>query len=388
MVKNKSIIYVNYSPYENSGKILDYLLENFENVFLFSLEFHDIGKKAKYNKLFVYVNKKVIQEYSLVRFPSTKRFLFIVLPLISIVNLIQIIFYIIFLNMKYGKISFYFTVNGFTAWIGSIAKKFKLVDKTIFWVWDYYPPQHEDKAIMVMRKIYLFFDKVSLRSDKVVFINNKILELRKKTGILPKDKKFLVIPIGTDSFIDLHRQTSKDVVMGFIGVVKKSQGLGEIFNNAESILKNYPNARFEVVGSGPDLDYFKSAAKKSSLPTVFHGYLEGETFNEVLKNCSIGVATYIPDPSNVSHFGDPGKVKRYLSLGLPVIITDIFEFAKEVENNKAGVIIHHGKAGEVTRAIKEIMTDYNSFSKNALALAKKYSYKKIYPAMFDFTQSV
>ena len=46
MKKFNSIIYVNYSPYENSGKILDYLLENFKYVFLFTLGFHNIKKKA------------------------------------------------------------------------------------------------------------------------------------------------------------------------------------------------------------------------------------------------------------------------------------------------------------------------------------------------------
>lgn len=384
MKKNRSIIYVNYSPYENSGKILDFLLENFEYVFLFSLGFHSLKEKQKTHKLFVYHNGKLKEEQSLFRLPDTKRLLLFVLPFISLLNFIQIIWKIVRIKNKYGKIDVYFTVNGFTAWIGNMAKKIKLVDKTVFWVWDYYPPQHENKIISLMRRIYRLFDEVSLKSDKLIFINNRILELRRSTELLPKDKKFSIIPIGTDSFSDT-KKSSKEVIIGFIGVIKKSQGLSDVFNNANSIIKTFPNAKFEIIGSGPDDDYFKKIAKNSNLPTTFHGYLEGESFNDVLKKCTIGVATYLPDSSNVSHFGDPGKVKRYLALGMPVIITDVFEFAKEIEKNKAGVIIKSGKSDEFANALKEIMDNHSMYSSNALNLAKKYYYKKIYPEMFDFS---
>jgi hypothetical protein len=60
-----SVVYVNYSPYENSGKILDYLLENFEYVFLFSIAFHPLGKKQKTNKISIFKKGKIIKESSM-----------------------------------------------------------------------------------------------------------------------------------------------------------------------------------------------------------------------------------------------------------------------------------------------------------------------------------
>lgn len=383
-IKFKSIIYVNYSPYENSGKILDFLLENFEYVFLFSLGFHNITEKRKLNRLFIYHRGKLKKEYPILQLPVPQRLVFFLLPLRSLITLIQILLYSYILKRDYGKAGIYFTVNGFTAWIGNIIKKIGLVNKTVFWVWDYYPPTHKDKIIVLMRRIYLYFDRVSLRSDKVTFINNRILNLRRKSGILPKDTSFPIIPIGTDDFVNIKRNNTTSVTIGFIGVLKKSQGLDEIFDDAESLIKKFPEAKFEVIGSGPDEEYFKLKSLHSPIQTTFHGYLEGESFNNVLKKCTIGVATYLPDPSNVSHFGDPGKVKRYLSLGLPVIITDIFEFSKEIETRKAGVIIKYGKSNELTNAIQKIMSNYKLYQKNALNLAKKYYYKKIYPNIFKF----
>lgn len=377
----KSVIYVNYSPYENSGKILDFLVENFEKVFLFSLGFHMLGNKKHYNRLLIYVNGKLREQKSLIQIPIGKKFIFFLLPLKSLITFVQILTYSFWLKNKYGKVNFYFTVNAFTAWIGTLTKKMGFVNKTIFWVWDYYPPFHENKIIRLMRYVYWQFDKISSHSDYVAYVNQRLIDLRKAMGVLPKNAKFPIIPIGTDKF-DVKLQTKNDVVFGFIGVLKKSHGLDIIFNNAQEIMKNFPNARFEVIGSGPDEVYFKRRAKNSSIPTKFYGYLEGETFNEVLKKCSIGIAAYVPDKSNVSHYGDPGKIKRYLSLGIPAILTNVIGFSKEVENARAGVIVDYDNSPAFINAIKRIMSNYTEYSENALKLSSRFYYKDIYPSMF------
>ncbi len=384
MKKTKSIIYVNYSPYENSGKILDFLLESFESVFLFTLEFHSMNKDKKYNKLSIFRKGKLNKEYNFIQLPVPSKLIFILLPLRSLINLLQILTYSFKLQKEFGKIDVYFSVNAFTVWIGLILRKLGVVDKTVFWVWDYYPPSHKSLVITIIRRIYWYFDKWATKSsDKVAFVNRRLLELRKKINIVDKDAVYSIVPIGTEIF-QVKFNSPKEVTLGFIGVIKRSHGLDAIFDNAEHLISTFPNARFEVVGSGPDMDYFKDQASKSSLPVHFYGYLEGESFNEVLRKCNIGVATYQPDPSNVSYYGDAGKVKRYLSLGMPVLITEVFEFSKEVELNKAGVIVSYENSRTLIDGIKEIMADYKNYQRNALLLGRKYYYKKIYPEMFEF----
>lgn len=383
MQKVKSIIYVNYSPYENSGKILDFLLENFEYVFLFSIGFYNLKNKKKYNNLVIYHNKEIQGQHLLFQLPVTPRSIFFLLPLRSIIAIFQIILYGFWLKNKYGKIDIYFTVNAFTAWIGMLLKKIGIVRKTVFWVWDYYPPVHKDKIIMLMRNIYWLFDRLS-SSDRVVFVNKLLIDLRKDLGVLPKEGNYPIVSIGTDKFTNLPKKDKKQPIFGFIGVLKKSQGFGIVFDNAREILKEFSNAKYEIIGSGPDEETYKNIAKKSLIPTRFYGYLDGETFNKVLSKCTIGIATYVPDPSNVSHFGDPGKIKRYLSLGIPVIATDVFEFSEEISKSKAGIIIKHNKVVDFIKALREIMADYGNYSKNALKLSSKFYYKKIYPDLFDF----
>src|SRR3989344_4259945 len=178
MKKQKNIIYVNYSPYENAGKILDFLLEKFDFVFLFSIGFHNLKNKKGYNNLLIYKNGQLIKDYLLFQLPISSKLTFLLLPLRSLIILIQIFMYSFWLKFKYGKGDF-FSVNAFTSWIGLLLKKVGIVDQTIFWVWDYYPPNHNNRIVKIMRSIYWQFDKISSHSDRVVFLSKKLIDLRK-----------------------------------------------------------------------------------------------------------------------------------------------------------------------------------------------------------------
>lgn len=383
MVRNKkTIIYVNYAPYENSGKILDYLLDNFENVCLFSLGFHNLNNKRVYNQLIIYKNGKERKKQNFFQFPISTKHVHAFIPFRSVLTFFEIIAYSFWLKQKFKKIDIYFTVNAFTAFIGKILKSAGIVDKTIFWVWDYYPPIHENKLVMLMRYVYWQFDKISSHSDVVAFVNNRLLKLRKEIGIYEESAQFPIVPIGTDNLTPVKKKPLKPLVFGFIGVLKKTQGVEIIFKNSDKLLKEFGNINYEIIGSGPDESLFKKMAKKSKISARFYGFLDGESFNEVLGKTLIGIATYTPEPGNVSQYGDPGKIKRYLSLGIPVITTDLVEISEEINRSKAGVVIAYNNEQDLIEGVKKILNNYSTYSRNAYNLSRKYYYKKIYPEMF------
>ncbi|MCL5795032.1 MAG: glycosyltransferase [Patescibacteria group bacterium] len=381
---NNNIVYTNYSPYENSGKILDYLKDNFSYVFHFSIGFHNLTNKRNSSKLIIFKDGQLIESHELFQLTIPQSLNFLLLPLRSIVNFVVIVGQIISLKIKYDQIDYYFTVNAFIAWIGLILRRLKIVKKTIFWVWDYYPPVHPSKVVMLMRYIYWQFDRASSYSDRVVFVNTRLLSLRKDLGVYGPDAKFPIVRIGTDYFPYTPRKKPTNIKYGFIGVLKKDQGPGVVFDYSPLLFKSFKNFTYDIIGSGPDEDYLKSQAQKTGVKAKFYGYLEGESFNQVLQKCTIGIATYIPDPSHVSHYGDPGKIKRYICLGLPIISTNVLEFSQEVEKAKAGIIIDHNDPEAFVKATRKIMSNYSFYSRNAYKLSQKYYYKKIYPEIFDF----
>lgn len=384
MLMNKTIIYVNFSPYENAGRILDYLLENFENILLFSFNFHKLGKGQEPSKLKIFKKGELKKEYALYQMFVPRSLGFFFLPLRSFIIFLQILRHTLRLKKDYDNYHIYFTVNAFTAWVGNILKKLGLVEKTIFWVWDYYPPLHEDKIVMFMRWLYWQFDKIGTSSDRVVFLNKRLESLRKDIGILPKKANYPIVSIGTKPIVGIKRSKyQRTVTLGFLGVLKKSQGLDLIFNNARGIHQLFPNLKLQIIGSGPDKAYFKRKAKKNPIPTVFHGFLPTEKqVKKVLSGCDIGLAPFIPEEGNVSYYGDPSKIKVYLSYGLPVITTDVYIFSREIAKEKAGVIIDYYQPEGVIKAISEILGNYEQYQKRAVKLAKKFYYKEIYPEIF------
>ncbi len=381
----KTIIYLNYSPYENSGKILDYLLENFENVCLFSIGFYNLENKKNYNNLSIYKNGILIKTYSLFQIPISSHLVYLLIPVRSVITFIEIFVYSYWLSKKYKRIDAYFTANAFTAWVGMLLKKAGVVKKTVFWVWDYYPPIHESKSVMLMRYVYWQFDKVSSHSDVVAFVNKRLLNLRKDMGIYKNNVKYPIVPIGADKIVLSKNREIKNrkPVFGFIGVLKKTQGVDIVFDNATRLIREFGSVKYEIVGSGPDEIYFKARAKKSKINTKFYGYLEGDSFNDVLRECTIGIATYTSDAGNVSQYGDPGKIKRYLSLGIPIITTDLIEFAEEIERSGAGIVVDYNNGEAFIEAVNKIMKNQGVYSKNAYKLSQKFYYRKIYPKMFD-----
>ena len=312
-------------------------------------------------------------------------YVFILLPLRSVINLFQILWQCIKLRKEYGNLDIYFTMNGFAAWIGLLLRKFGMVDKTIYWVCDYYPLIHKDKAIQAIRWLYWQFEKRTTASDKLTFHNNRIADVWKKNKLLPKDYKATLIPVGTARILGNFTKSNnkKRIRFCFLGVLKKSMGLDYIFDSAELLSKTFPEIVVEIIGPGPDEKYFKKRAKNTPLQFNFYGYLSEDKIDKIISRSSIGIAPYMPDPSNVSYYADSAKMKKYISLGLPVIATKIHEFAEEVERSHAGIMVHYGDSKQLIEAVYKVNSSYSTMRRNVRKLNNKYYYRNIYPKMFD-----
>lgn len=383
-INKKTIIYINFSPYENTGKILDYIIKNFESILLFSFSFHKLKGNKKGNTLSLYKKGKIIKQYRLHTIPTHASLIFFTLPLRSLIIFIQVLWYTFWLKKEYGTFEILFTVNAFTAWTGNILKSLGLVKKTIFWVWDYYPPKNKDKMIALIRWLYWFFDKSATKNtDHVIFLNARLIDLRKKIGIIKKTNSYPIVPIGVlPKKIVSEKKASK--ILGFIGVLKETQGLDLIIDSFKSLQEIYPEIKLEIIGSGPDENYFRAKAKSISNKIIFRGLIleENNQLEKIISNWSIGLAPYVPGEGNVSYFGDPSKIKLYLGQNLPIITTDVFFSSKEIEKSRAGIIIPYKKESLI-KAINNVFEKRKWYEENSNILAKQYDYKKLYKKLFE-----
>lgn len=375
--QRKVIMYVNFSPYTNAGHFLQYLTDSFETVIVVTFIFYPLGNMQDHAHVVIYKNGKIQKTLPIFQLSVPRSLIFFLLPLRSIFFLIQLLYYSARFKQSFGRIHFFLTVNAFTAWCGNVMKLFGLVDNTIYWVWDYYPPIHNHLVISIMRMFYRWFDAWGITyANRVAFLNARI----KERHTIRLEQKGNIVPIGTTSRHISHRAIHTPLQIMFFGVVKRSQGLDLVFN----ALEKSPKKTFDlhIVGSGPDIFLYQEWAKKLKQTIIFHGYIPSEKIiDTILLSGDIGLAPYMPDPSNISYYTDPSKIKRYISVGLPVITTNVCSIAEEIEKTNTGIVIPYTSDDLIT-AIYTIKKSYKKYTRGAYSFAKQFNYLSVYPRLF------
>lgn len=383
--RNDSVLYINFSPYENAGNILDYLRLHFNLVCLFSLNFHKLGALGEGSSISIYKNGKLVGSKRLFTIIIPHGLVFLFLPIRSVIIFSQIMYHTYLLTRRYGPFTYVLSVNAFTTWIANILRSLGAVHKTVFWVWDYYPTAGTNLLVAFMRWVYLFFDKHATRhSDRVVFLNKRLVDVRVRIGLYPPNTHVTIVPIGTNPVVRLAKLTRGRWKFAFLGVVKESQGL-EIFLHAYAKIKNRIGpVELHVVGSGPKKEYLQKQSSRLGIRATFYGYVKKESeINDIISHCHIGLAPYVPGESNVSYYTDPSKIKMYLSLGLPVVTTNICLLAEELTKARAGVVFNYGNTDSFVRAVERVFTNHSQYRKGALRLAQQYDYRSLYKEIFE-----
>lgn len=382
MKQKKSIVYINFAPYDNAGRILDYIIDNYSFVLHFSYD-HLRLKKGRRSKLTVYKDKKLILEKKLIWLRTLPILLFPSLPFVAFFIFIQSFFYIAKYRYTHGKFDLYLSVNAYTAWFGNLFQDLGLVKKTVFWVWDYFPVNHPDIRLRAARWIYWRLDKPALVfSDKVVFLNSNLLQARKQYDNSFTGKTYKTIPIGTNPTQKKINYQKKSFYIGHMGMLKSGQGLDLLFDSLPELIELFPSLQVEIIGSGPEESYFKKRARKFTKHVKFYGFIEkDDEVDRLIRRWSIGIATYKPEPWSEHYWTDPSKIKAYINQGTPVITTNVPDFSKEVSSFKAGKVIDYNKEALI-KAIKNLRLHNTFYSKNAYKLAQKYNYQNLYPKLF------
>lgn len=378
----KGIIYANFAPYDNAGNILDFLVNNFLFVAHFSFQFHNLSNKAQENVLTIYKKGGQAYRISFFNLQVPESLLYIFLPITGSLFLIQLMWFIFLLRIRGNKFDYFFSVNALTAWLGNLLRSVGVVKETLYWVWDYYPLKAQSLQEKIMRYLYWYLDtSSSKKSTNTFFLHLKLKELRGKISGDKRILKNLIIPIGT-SILNVNIKPKDTPIIGYLGVIKKNQGINILFTSLPKLLKYYPNLKVEIIGSGPEEKALMKKAKYFGNKITFYGYLESLTeIQNIMSRWSLGIATYLPQSDNPAFFTDPSKIKTYLSVGVPVISTNVTPFSQEISRSAAGVIIDYS-ANEFIKAVRKILNSQLKFSRNSLKLAKKYDYRKIYKKFF------
>lgn len=383
----ESCLYVNYAPYGNSGHILDYLRESFDALVYISFIFHPVSRK---NVVEIYKHRKLIKTISMPALIVGRNHVHYFAPLLSMIHAMMLFGIIIYVIIKFGiRPKIFLATNAFLIWLGVIFRSISFVERVIFWVWDYYPVPDAGAYKRIFYGLYWILDKCCMRkSDFLWLISSRLRKMHKELGFLVPQNKYLVVPLGMKAIDRAIIPGVQQNTFGFIGVLKKSQGVEMILSSLSELASKISDLRVEIIGSGPDMQYFKAMADRNSEGhrIIFHGFINNPVeLQRRIASWGAAAALYIPWDKTLSAYADPNKVKLCIECGTPVIITKVPEIAEEICRRGAGIAIEYN-TGELVKALIRILSENNKFRENARKISQEYNYEKIYDDVFNLTR--
>ena len=274
--------------------------------------------------------------------------------------------------------------NRLNAFVGIWLKKVGKISKVVYFSPDWVDDRFGKNNIL--NHMYQWMDYFCILHADITWNSSTVMDIdpmmqKRLDHHYPKRfiKKQIQVPDGTDAFPYINLQDVNPFRMGFIGHLRTGMGAEMIIKTYLKIKKDIPQLSCVIIGSGPEEERLREMAENTDIE--FTGYM-GDISNvyKTLSSCAIALAPYQDVKDNMSLYTDPGKVKVYLSVSLPVIITKVPQIAYEIHQKKAGIAINDNE-DEYIRAVIQLLSDQKTleqYRQNAYNLSKKYSWDHIF----------
>lgn len=284
------------------------------------------------------------------------------------------------------KIDLFIGVDNLNALTGVIMKVFGKVDKVAYYVID-----HMDRRFKnpVINWFYETVDSIACSGSDYVWSLSDRIAAAKTTKFKLKAEKSLVVPVGieldrVDSFTVEEKTAKKSLIL--MSMLDETKGVQLLIEAMQDIIKEVPDAKLLIIGTGPYEDSLKEQAKRLKLEesVKFLGLMDHDALFKFISHERVSVAPYMDDPNNYTYYADPTKPKEYLGCGLPVVITDVPWIAGEIAKRPMGIVCKYRREELAAACVKLLKDDefYKICLKNALEYASTLSWDVIYDKAF------
>ncbi len=245
-----------------------------------------------------------------------------------------------------------------------------------YWIGDYFPG--DGVIIKAFERVKKFYnDHVSYAfylSDTInKIMNDRVLNTNTRKTVM----------WGVEASKIKRKLKDKTLSLLFVGLIKDSQGL-EFFYDFLKVNKGYS---INILGLCDDNLYktHQKIIKKYGLEKQVYfpnKFFSDEELVGFSKTCHVGIALYNIDKSNPAYYTDPGKVKTYTELGLPVIMSNTSAIAQYIEKFHAGEVISR-RFDSIEIALNKIKKDYKKYLKGVDNFNVYFDYKNYYKEKFS-----
>lgn len=244
----------------------------------------------------------------------------------------------------------------------------------VYWIGDYFPSR--SLVIRAFERVKKFYhDRVDFRCYLSDAIN------RVMNGTVRNEPSRRTIAWGLRIYPGCEIDRSGLRQLLFVGLLRNGQGIDAVLD----FIAANPGYQLAIIGeaaAGYDREVRRFIDERKIGDRVFFPnrfYAQDELLAEAKKSFA-GIALYDVSADNFTHYADPGKVKAYIEMGLPVIMTRISDVVKKIEEFHAGEIVDSVK--DVGEAACRIVADGESCRRGVLAMAAHFDYERYYAESF------
>lgn len=173
------------------------------------------------------------------------------------------------------------------------------------------------------------------------------------------------------------------VVIGYVGTFAKWHGIEELINASQSVLREFSNVRFLMVG--PYYEYAEDEVRSRGISKAyfFTGAVPYSDVPKYVNASDILVAPYNPEKSELRKkygIGSPLKVFEYMACEKPVIATNLEPIMEVIQNGKTGILVPPGESQTLAKALINLIRDADFAVKIGKAareeVVERYSWDK------------
>jgi len=240
----------------------------------------------------------------------------------------------------------------------------------------------------IQRKIEKMISTSSLRKASRVLVSNEPTKEIMKSYYKVDEEKISIVPNGVDiSFFESRKKDPMKLV--FSGVMYHHRGLDVLLDSAPAVIKQVPDARFVLLGDGPEMKRLKDIVKQNNLESniEFKGWVDRKDIAGHLSNASIGIGPL--KRTMVTENALPIKVLEYMASSLP-IVAKIGTLPSDVlVNNENGYFVEN--SSELAEKIIKLLQNpelVEKMGKNSFDMVQKFSWEKIVKSIVSIYEQI
>lgn len=251
----------------------------------------------------------------------------------------------------------------------------------VYFVGDFFPPMtHSLRLFEKLKKFY--HDRIPYATYLSDIINEKM------NGKILNTMARKTVMWGVKPKLIKRNLPKNTCALLFVGLVKPGQGLEFILR----FLKSHKDYTLNIIGNCSDdvyrmyqktiLDY--GITDRVFFPNKFFSDLE---LDEISKTCHMGVALYEVSDKSSTFYTDPGKVKAYTEMGLPVVMSNISAVAPYIKKFHAGEIVSLQEKSIETACVT-IKENYRKYKDGVDSFNKFFYYETYYNSKLNFLEQI